>query len=200
MLEVAITSEVSVDEARDLLSLINNKSADVRGLVLRFYQGEGWKALGYDSWKACVEAEFVFSRQYAYALLDAAQVSTTVDSGPLPERHVRELKVVPENRQAEVYQRARETAPDGCLTALHIKQTIEVMGLAPNKWGQRATESNMVDYLEAMDTLTAPQLEVVLRKCLASIPARVLFKAVDEARFMTSGEMAAFNRQDWAAQ
>jgi hypothetical protein len=201
--ELAAPVTLSNKEARSLVSRINNQSADVRALILALHDGQGWKALGYESWKACVEGEFVFSRQYAYALLEAAVVerrlSTMVDSGHLPERHVRELRVAPAERQAEVYREAKESAPASGLTAEHIRQTVVRMKLAPNRWGARATESNMKDYLVALDRATPMQLEVILRKCLPSIPARVLFKAVDEARYMTGDEQSEFNRRPWSA-
>jgi len=193
---------LSTKAARLLVSEINNQSADVRTKILRLHDGEGWKALGHDSWKACVEAEFVFGRQYAYRLLEAAQVDRRVspNGDKLKESHVRELAVAPPDRQAEVYEKAVETAPDGKVTADHIRLTLADMGLAPNRWGARATESNMKDYLEALEVITAPQLEVVLRKCLPSIPARVLFKAIDEARYMTIDEQTKFNRQPWSPE
>lgn len=170
--------------------------------MLQLHEGQGWKALGYETWKECVEKEFVFERAHAYRLLAVAQVERRVspigDAGSLRESHVRELAVAPEDRQAEVYSEAIKTAPDGQLTAAHIRTTVEIMGLAPNRWGARATESNMKDYLEALERITAPQLEVILRKCLPSIPARVLFKAIDEARYMTIDEQSKFNRQPWS--
>jgi len=192
---------LSSKEARLLVSQINKESAEVRTLVLHLHDGQGWKALGYQSWKACVEGEFVFGRQYAYRLLEAAQVDQRVspNGDKLRESHVRELAVAPPARQADVYAAAVKSAPPTGLTALHIRETVESMGLAPNPWGARAKESNMKDYLQALDRLTSPQLEVVLRKCLGSIPARVLFKAIDEARYMMSDEQSDFNSQPWLA-
>jgi hypothetical protein len=192
--------ELSPRDARQLVRKINSQSADVRALVLRLHEGQGWKSLGYDSWKACVDGEFVFGRQYAYRLLEAAQVEQRVspNGDRLKESHVREIAVAPVTRQAEVYAEAVKSAPTSGLTAEHIRSTVEKMGLAPNHWGPRAAESNLRDYLEDMHKLTGPQIEVVLRKCLASIPGRVLFRAVDEARYMTSDEQTAFNGQAWS--
>jgi len=199
---LAVTPALSRPDAKRLVTRINNQSADVRALVKQLHDGQGWKALGYDSWSACVDGEFVFGRQHAYRLLEAAEVEARVspvgDSKALPERQIREIAVAPPARQAEVYAEAVKSAPFGVVTAEHIRTTVKNMGLAPNRWGARATESNMRDYLAAMNNLTAPQLEVVLRKCFPSIPARVLFKAVDEARFMTGDEQMEFNSQPWS--
>jgi hypothetical protein len=199
--DLTATIELSPKDARKLVSLINSQSANVRSLVLQLHNAEGWKSLGYDSWKACVDAEFVFGRQYAYRLLEAAKVDQRVSpigDTHLPETHVRELAVAPPERQGEVYTEAKESAPHGILTAEHIRQTVVKMGLAPNRWGPRATESNLRDYLVALAQLTGPQIEVVLRKCLGSIPGRVLFKAVDDARYMTGDEQTAFNSLPWS--
>jgi hypothetical protein len=194
--------ELSYRTARRLVSQINQQSSEVRALVLRLHTGRGWLALGHASWKACVEAEFHFDSRHAYRLLEAAQVERRVcpkgHTHLLPETHTRAIAIAPPARQREVYEQAMKSAPRGKFTAEHIRVTVELMGLAPNHWGKRATESNMKDYLEAMGKLTVVQLEAVLRKCFPSIPARVLFKAVDEARYMTSGELFEFNKGAWA--
>lgn len=193
------TRALSKPQAERLRDEINEDAVNVREKVQRFHDGKGWEALGYKSFKECADAEFSFGRSYAYRLLEAAEVASRVSpNGDMRESHVRELKVVAPDKQKEVYEQAKKTAPNGKLTAEHIKQTVDNMKLGPNRWGKRATESNWDDYLEALDRLTAPQLEVILRKCLPSIPSRVLFKAVDEARHMMPSEMSTFNSAPWS--
>jgi hypothetical protein len=190
----ALATSLSKSEARRLVSRINAESAQVRALVLKLHDGEGWRVLGYESWKECVEAEFVFSRQHAYRLLEAAQVERRLppagDTRLLPERHVRELSTVPPERQAEVYEEALKSAPKGRVTADHIRSTVERLGLAPNRWGKRATASNALDYDEAEQRLTPHQFIYLYLKCKPSIPARVRFRAIDEARYMSSRELS----------
>lgn len=44
-------------------------------LVYRAYQGEAWRAMGYKSWTAYVEAELQISRGYSYRLLQQAKAN-----------------------------------------------------------------------------------------------------------------------------
>lgn len=129
---------LSKDDARFLVDEINHGAANVRALLLKLHDGEGWRALGHETWEACIEGELVFGRRQAFRQLVAAQIEqrlqpigraalVTHGSLYLPERHARELATVPENRQLEVYRRALQTSPNG-LTAEHIRQTIAAMG------------------------------------------------------------------------
>lgn len=52
---------------------------------------EGWKALGYESWRECAVAEFQISQSRIYQLLDAARISTNLENKEMPEIHLREL-------------------------------------------------------------------------------------------------------------
>jgi hypothetical protein len=135
MKRVGPTIQLSTEAARRLIDEINRGAANVRSLLLQLHDGEGWRALGYKTWDACIESEFVFSRRHANRQLIAAQIDERVrpvggthgSHFLLPERHARELAVVPEGKQIEVYRRALETSPNG-LTAEHIRQTIAAMG------------------------------------------------------------------------
>lgn len=151
-------------EARTAADAIKRGMNNLRAQLLVFYEREGWKALGYESWRACVTAEFGQSQRYLYRQLEAAQIEERIiegenlahgpktepenspmgesenppeedeDSPPLPaigtipERQLRPLAAVPEEEQATVYALAKETAPDGKLTAAHVENTVaEVM-------------------------------------------------------------------------
>lgn len=87
---------MTVDEARRTVEQIKSGLENVRVLALDLQDREGWRALGYESWRACVSAEFGKSEAYLYRLADAARidqiVSPTGENSPIPERHARELK------------------------------------------------------------------------------------------------------------
>jgi hypothetical protein len=128
-------------ESRQIVNEINDGAANVRVKLLVLHDGEGWKALGHDTWEKCIEAELVFGRRQAFRQLAAAQIErrlspmgdgVTHGSLHLPERHARELACVPVDRQLEVYQRALQTSPNG-LTAKHIAKTIAAMGIRKTK-------------------------------------------------------------------
>jgi len=96
-------------EAQQCVERIRAGIDGVRADVLRLHEGEGWKTLGYESWRECVTAEFGQSQAYLYRLLDAARiereiapipqdisseatVSTIVETVAIPETVLRPLK------------------------------------------------------------------------------------------------------------
>ena len=136
MKKIGPTVQLSTEAARRLIDDINRGAANVRSLLLQLHDGEGWRALGYKTFESCIETELVFGRRQAFRQLVAGQIERRlkpiagVTHGSqlfLPERHARELAVVPEGRQLEVYRRALETSPNG-LTAEHIRKTARAMG------------------------------------------------------------------------
>jgi hypothetical protein len=125
--EVVTDERLTEGEARKIIDRIHQHIGDVRYELLRLYDGEGWKALGYKSWRGCVEAEFGQKQNYLYKLLNAAEVERNIctivqKSEPLPETHARVLAELTPEQQREVYAEAIKTA-DGKLTAKHIEET-----------------------------------------------------------------------------
>jgi len=50
-----VVEPLSADDARTLTDQIKTAAADLWSLVTRAYQGQAWKALGFDSWDAYME-------------------------------------------------------------------------------------------------------------------------------------------------
>jgi hypothetical protein len=48
---------------------IKNNAGEIRTLVLELHEREGWRALGYKSWRARVVAEFEHGQTHLYRLL-----------------------------------------------------------------------------------------------------------------------------------
>lgn len=69
--------------------------AQARKLILDLYEGKGWAALGYKSWRQCVMGEFEQGSSMLYKELRAAQVemeiSPTGTIGTISERVLRPL-------------------------------------------------------------------------------------------------------------
>lgn len=189
-------TRLSKKEARKLVNEINEEVGSVRRKIARLHDGEGWLALGYDSFKACVEGEFSISRQYAYQLLSAAQVdervSGIVDTGPLPESHARELKQVPVEQQGEVYKLAVETAPQGKVTAEHLKQTVEAGGYSAKPWDEKTKKDlmNEGDYADAERAATPMMFMYVYLTLKSSISFRRRRDAWDAVRQMGPSRLA----------
>jgi hypothetical protein len=49
-------------------------------VVLEFYEGHGWEALGYGSWRERVVSEFQQSQSHLYELLNAAKVEKNISA------------------------------------------------------------------------------------------------------------------------
>jgi hypothetical protein len=89
-----------------------------RHLVLELYEREGWSALGYNTWRECVTAEFNSSQAYLYRQLEAAQtekVISPIGEKEIPESQLRPLTKLKDNpdQQREAWQHAVESAPEG---------------------------------------------------------------------------------------
>jgi hypothetical protein len=55
---------------------------NVRNLVLELYEREGWKALGYPTWRECLVAEFKQRECYLYNQFEAAQTEKNICAIP----------------------------------------------------------------------------------------------------------------------
>lgn len=122
--------EMTAEEARTCIEEINNNLKDTRFLLLDLYEREGWKALGYDSWRACVVGEFKQQQRYLYYQLEAAKIERnlcTKVQNEIPESQLRPLSRLEPEQQQQVWQRAVETAPEGGITAAHVKDVIYKM-------------------------------------------------------------------------
>ncbi len=124
---------MTADEARTTIAAITAHLNDTRALLLDLKEREGWRALGYDSWRACAQAEFGQSQSRVYQLLDAAKVdralSTVVESPTeIPEAHARILAPVLRHAGpaviAKVYAYALGDRRPSALTAEMLTETV----------------------------------------------------------------------------
>ncbi|MFA6100467.1 MAG: hypothetical protein WC750_06400 [Patescibacteria group bacterium] len=120
---------MSAEEARQRIATINSHLNNIRALILDFHDREGWRALGYESWVACVKVEFSVGQSRVYQLFEAAQIeqriSTIVENtASIPDSQLRPLAALPPEDQAVVYQLAKESAPEGKMTAKHVESTV----------------------------------------------------------------------------
>ena len=93
---------LSEEEARACVERIRGHLEGARRELLRLYDSQGWRALGYPSWWVCVVAEFGQSQAYLYRQLEAgrieARISPIGEIGVIPESHLRPLVALPEDR------------------------------------------------------------------------------------------------------
>jgi hypothetical protein len=67
-------------QAQKLVDQVNRHFDDARALLLELEEKEGWRALGYDSWRSCAIAEFGKSASRVYQLVDAARVERNIST------------------------------------------------------------------------------------------------------------------------
>ncbi len=100
--EAAVVVMMTAAEAEQVCGRIDRSLSEARALLVELHDREGWKALGFESWRECVVARFAQHQSYLYRQLQAGQLEQDLDLpiGTLPESHLRELAKVPaEQRQ-----------------------------------------------------------------------------------------------------
>jgi hypothetical protein len=118
---------LSAEEARQIVKNINGRMEQSRKDLIELYDREGWRALGYSSWGACVKAEFEGSSTALYRQLAAAKIEREVfgDSrigNPVPASQLEAVKDLPTDQKRAAFQRADQLAGAGPRTAKHIAQ------------------------------------------------------------------------------
>ncbi len=106
----AVKNLMNRREAQASVEAIRARLDDARALLLDLYEREGWKALGYPSWRDCVTAEFEQSQAHLYRLLTAAQVERDIShlgDFELSERQARELAPLDADGRREVFEAAQ---------------------------------------------------------------------------------------------
>lgn len=128
---------MSAEEARSVVTRIKTNLHTTRALLLDLHRREGWRALGYKSWRDCILKEFSDTSQtHLYRELAAAEVelniSPTGEVGWMPETHARELTGLSPELQALVYEQAQEVGP---VTASGLADLVKMVasGLPPEK-------------------------------------------------------------------
>lgn len=135
---------IHIDEgrARAICEKIRDNMTTARDLLVEMYEGRGWEALGYDSWRECVASEFGRHQSTLYRQLEAAQVERELaadpvfahvrktDGDPIPDRQLVALAKAPEGTRAEVMAVAVEAA-EGRPTERHVRAAVEAKKAAP---------------------------------------------------------------------
>lgn len=135
-------------EARECVDAIKSGIINVGRKLLELHEREGWRALGYASWRECAQAEFGFRQSRVYQLLEAAEIERNISTMveiPIPERQLRPLAALPADLQREVWQQAVDTAPNGKVTAAHVQIVVNEYTRPPehvtivDEWGHEET-------------------------------------------------------------
>lgn len=147
------------DEARTLIEEIKGNITKIGEKLLDLHDREGWRALGYESWRECTQAEFQYSQSRVYQLLGHARVvrqiadSTMVESIPTSERQTRELSKLEPDQQALAWKQTYQETGKDQPTAGEVKKVVErdytpapKPGAKPKKKSSSPTYSSGGDY------------------------------------------------------
>lgn len=125
--EAPVVVMMTATEAEEVCGRIDRSLSEARALLMELHDREGWRALGFGSWRECVVARFAQHQSYLYRQLQAGQLEQELDLpiGTLPESHARELAKVPPEKRAEVLE---AVSPNGEKpTAKAIAQAAETV-------------------------------------------------------------------------
>jgi site-specific DNA-methyltransferase (adenine-specific) len=164
---------MDADEARACVRAITEHLDGARALLLELYERQGWRALGYASWRACVVAEFDRSQSYLYRQLQAARLER--DFSPIGEKplslsewHARQILSLPREQRREVIAELARGALDD-LSVRELRQVIR----------------------ERQAAAAAPRAEVVPVGWTAALPPDCRLEVADARRLpLDDGEVA----------
>lgn len=117
------------DEAQALVTRIKRNLDGMRADLLELYEREGWRALGYDSWRACAVAEFGASAATLYRQLEAAEIERDVrgdsqveKTQPIPTVQLQAVKDLSPAERKQAFERADALAGERPRTAADVRQ------------------------------------------------------------------------------
>jgi hypothetical protein len=171
---------LTAKEARELTYNINSQAEQLRQNLLKFYDGRGWIALGYDSFKAWAIAEFRFGFQHAYTLMRVARVENDLsviegETIAVPVNVGKQLSTLPSSTlQLEAYQVAqthaatagREVTEKDAIKAVRIVEKRELVRTSPYK---------VVAQMVNEDTISAKDGDRITRWLNQAPPATQLY-------------------------
>jgi hypothetical protein len=80
MISNSITIMMTREEAQEHVVAIKNSAADMGRRLLDLKEREGWRVLGYETWTACLQNEFAYSRNHLYELMKATPILESLSS------------------------------------------------------------------------------------------------------------------------
>jgi hypothetical protein len=126
-----IITTMTEQEARQCVQDIRAGLVNVGRKLLDLYERDGWRVLGYTSWRECAQAEFGYRQSHTYRLLEAATIERNIspigEIQAIPESQLRPLTALEPAQQIEAWQRAIDTAPNGKITAAHVQAVVDDM-------------------------------------------------------------------------
>ena len=133
-------------EARMLVQKIRDNLNSLADDLWELKNREGWKALGYNSWRDCAMAEFDLSQSRVYQLLTHAQITRNIASDstmvekPTSERQTRPLQELPPTEQPVAWASAVREAqgqPSAKQVERIVKEIKPITKESQTKWNPK---------------------------------------------------------------
>jgi len=162
-----------VEAIRQTYAKAGNELITLRQQLLSLYEGEGWRPLGYGSWRECVTSEFEQSQRRVYQLLTAAKIDRQLQlagfvpgTKPATERQYRALAAAPEDARPGVWDEALQAAAPAKPTARQVQSVAD-------RWAGKVTRREEIPAPFAHvsgpilkpSSGRRPQAELPLRHC-----------------------------------
>lgn len=162
---------IAIDRARAsaICDKIRENMTSARDLLVELYEGRGWEAMGYKSWRECVAAEFGQHERTLYKQLEAARVARELDASQdglsvgefgnksaysdvsasrVPDSQLVALAKAPEGTRAQVFDVAAKAA-DGKPTEKVVKAAVAAKLAAPEAPAETLVEVVKAAVVEA---------------------------------------------------
>lgn len=210
-----LIAECTPEEARALTDRIRSTTEQLWALLAEAHDRQAWAALGYDSFKGYVTAEFGMSKQRAYQLLDQARViqalteatgSTMVDPVVVSERDARDLKPI----LTTVVERVRETVETAPVAQRPQLVRDEIERAREEVRVQKAEDATALADLVGdaeragfdmdQDRQTERALFASICRDLVKLPGAAAFFARQEQHLKDRHRMYAVNAHQWLTE
>lgn len=172
---------LSAEEARQIVKNINGRFEQSRKDLIELHDREGWKALDYDNWRDCVQAEFQQSAAYLYRQLAAAKIEQLIESpiGEMPESHLRPLtKFNSQTTIKKALDRADEIRGDQPRTAKHITQAANEMSKPLSM--EQAFPLRLRKRATALGARVGSSFDIAQQRALIELPDNTAWLSADE--------------------
>lgn len=149
-----VVSVMTKDEALSCVAMISHHMNSARAQLHDLYERRGWVALGYASWRECVETEFGQSQNYLYRQLNAAEIESRIlpngKIGTIPEGQLRPLTKLTPMEQPVAWQEANERS-GGKPTARVVEQVVREF---------RGIDLNSEEMIDLFDSAERAELSI----------------------------------------
>lgn len=170
-------------EAKRCCDRIRHHLDDARSALLELHDRQGWRVLGYDSWRTCATAEFGNAQSHVYRILTAAKIERQLGEQGIPERVLRPLGQLegPQERR-EVWDAAKAESGEPVPPSEVVERLVDAKKQALPLWDKSGDTS----YKQP----TPNEVQKLITQARQSLPPEALAELVrqEEAQILRTRE------------